>query len=232
MLEAVQSDLALNAAFGAAVKDPGLGLFGQLINNQPQLSVTAYRQFRDDLFGPDLFSGKVTFEMGLANNLNAFLDSFDPRRCSKEPAECLAAYSAFVKDPDVRANIRAGSRVAVYAEFIQNEEYRYANEEFGLDLAIAKGTGWALGLDFGRLFGVSDMGMADARVDASLRYERPSDEAADTRFVSSITTTKKLGEISIPFGLVYANKPKFLTGVDHGLSATVGLKFNLFPGLK
>ena len=43
LLEAVQSDLALNAAFAAAVKDPGISLFGQLVNNQPQLSITGYR---------------------------------------------------------------------------------------------------------------------------------------------------------------------------------------------
>ena len=38
--------------------------------------------------------------------------------------------------------------------------------------------------------------------------------------------------VSIPFGIVYANKAKYLTGVDQGLGANVALKFNLFPALK
>ena len=50
--------------------------------------------------------------------------------------------------------------------------------------------------------------------------------------MASLTITKKLGEISVPLGIVYANNPKFLTDIDHGLSAHVGLKFNVFSGLK
>ena len=60
----------------------------------------------------------------------------------------------------------------------------------------------------------------------------PDDQAPKSRLVASLTITKKLGELSIPFGIVYASEPKYLTGVDHGLTANVGLKFNLFPDLK
>ena len=99
-------------------------------------------------------------------------------------------------------------------------------------MAFDKGTDFSAGLDYGRLFGVSDAGVADGRVDGSLRYEHRSNAPDDTRFVTSLTITKKVGDISIPFGIVYANKPRFLTGVDKGLTANVGLKFNLFSGAK
>lgn len=223
-----RAHLALQMAFADSVKRSGLDLFGQLINNQPQLTITASRSFRDDLFGPDLFSGRATYEMGLGNNLNGFFNEFDPRRCKDEPEKCLAKYSGYVNDGSTRANIKAASRLAVYAEFVQHEAYHYANESAGLDVTLAKGTTLAGGLDFGRLFGVNDDGAADGRVDASLRYERRSEAPEETRFVASLTVTKKIGELSIPFGVVYANKPRFLVGVDKGLTASVGLKFNLF----
>jgi hypothetical protein len=232
LLETVQAHLALQTAFAASVKNSGLDLFGQLINNQPQLSITVYRSFRDDLYGPDLFSSRITFEMGLANNLNGFFDRYDPRQCRTHHADCLKEYSAYLKDAATRANIKAGSRLAAYAEFIRHAKYHYANADAGLDVAFDEGTTFSAGLDYGRLLGVSDTGAADGRVDASLRYERRSDAPDNTRFVASVTITKKLGDLSIPFGIVYANKPRFLTGVDKGLTANVGLKFNLFPGVK
>lgn len=232
LFETVQSHVALQTAFAAAVKNSGLDLFGQLINNQPQLSITVSRSFRDDLYGPDLISGRIAFEAGLSDNLNGFFGRFDSHQCQTRIAECLTEYSSYAKDPAVKANIREASRVAVYAEFIRRADYHYTNADVGLDVALKAGTTFLSGLDYGRLIGVSDAGLADARVDASFRYEYRSDAPDTTRLVASLTLTKKLGEISIPFGIVYANKPRFLTGVDQGLTANVGLKFNLFPGLK
>jgi hypothetical protein len=42
----------------------------------------------------------------------------------------------------------------------------------------------------------------------------PAQDGVDSRFVVSLTVTTKLGDLSIPFGIVYDNKEKFLTGVD------------------
>jgi hypothetical protein len=232
LLESVHAHLALQTAFASAVKSAGLDLFGQLINNQPQLFIEVSRAFRDDLYGPDLLSGRITFEMGLANNLNGFFNLFDARNCGEETVTCLKKYSSYVNDGNTTANVKAGSRLVMYAEFIQHEDYHYANPDVGLDVAFSKGTTFSVGLDYGRLLGVSDMGVADGRVDASVLWEHRSDVPDETRFVTSITITKKVGEISIPFGIVYANKPRYLTGVNQGLTANVGLKFNLFPGLK
>jgi hypothetical protein len=232
MLEVAQAHVALEAAFAKAIKAAGLDLFGQLINNQPQFSISVSRSFRDDLFGPDLLSGRATYEIGLANNLNGFFDRFDARRCARDTDACLDEYSSYVNDPETRANIKAASRLSLFAEFTRHADYHYTNAGAGLDLAVPEGTTFAAGLDYGRLLGVSDTGVADGRIDAAVRYERRSDAPDETRFVTSITITKKVGDISIPFGIVYANKPKFLTGVDQGLTANIGLKFNLFPGLK
>jgi hypothetical protein len=223
----IETHEALRVSFANAIKTTGLDVFGQLVNNQPQLSIALSPALRDDLFGPNLLSGRVAFEMGLSSNLNGFFD-----QCPARPAECLAEYASYANSPRTRANIKAASRVAAYAEFIRHAEYRYTNAGAGLDVTIPKGTTLSAGVDYGVLFGVSDAGAADGRVDASVRFERRSDAPDTTRFVASVVLTKRVADISVPFGIVYANKPRFLTGVDKGLTANVGLKFSLFPGAK
>ena len=42
--------------------------------------------------------------------------------------------------------------------------------------------------------------------------------------------TRKVGNLSIPFGIVYANHGEFLGDVDARLSAHLGLKFNMSGG--
>lgn len=227
-----EAHLALRTAFADAVKSTGVDLFGQLVNNQPQLTIMVSTAFRDDLFGPNLFSGRVAFEMGLSDNLNGFLKRFDHRECTSKPGECLKEFASYAGRPETKANLKAASRLAAYVEFIHTADYRYTNAEAALNVAFAAGTTWSAGLDYGTLFGVSETGAADGRVDASLRFERRSNAPDETRLVSSVVLTKKIGDISIPFGIVYANKPRFLTGVDKGITSTVGLKFNLFPGSK
>lgn len=111
---------------------------------------------------------------------------------------------------------------------MRNEDYHFTSADPALDLVMAKGTRWTAGADLGRLLGVEEDGAAAGRIDGSVRFERPADKTGDRRFVTSLTVTKKLGDVSVPFGIVYANKPKFLGDVDHELSAPVGLTFNLF----
>jgi hypothetical protein len=226
----VAAERAANAGYASRLRQVGLDLYGQLVTNQPQLQITGSRSVRDDLFGPDLFAGRITFEMGLGNSLNAALGEFNGS-CAAQATACLARYTAFVNDPRTRAAVRDGSRITLYAEFVQNADYHFTSTDPVLDLVIAEGTGWTAGLDYGRLIAVDETGTAGGRVDASLKWEAPSDETIDRRLVASIVVTKKFGDLSIPFGIVYANKPKFLTGVDRGLTANVGLKFNLFSGL-
>lgn len=226
----VRREAALDAEYAARRKEMGLDLYGQLVLNQPQLQISASRSFRDDVFGPDLLGGRISFEMGLGNSLNTALGRFNGT-CAAEPEACLTHYATFLRTPQARAAIKDGSRLSFWVEFVKNDAYHFTHTDPGLDLAIAEGTGWNGGVDYGRLIAVQDDGTAGGRVDGSLRWESPADTTIESRFVASLTITKKLGTLSVPFGIVYANKPKYLTGVDHGLGANVGLKFNLFAGL-
>ncbi len=228
--------LKLQSAFVESYRKSGLDVIGQLINNQPQLHFTWSRALRDEWFGPSSFSGRVTFEKGLGNSLND-LRSSAAGRCDEDDGAdatgCLDALAAFASRPSRKAAIKAGTRLAVFAEFTQVDDYSKVIDDYNVNVAFEKKTGWAAGLDFGRLVGVSDDGTASARVDGSFRYEKPAHKIlSNERLVASLTVTKKVGDISVPFGLVYANKPEFLKDVDHELSAHVGVKFNLFSGLK
>jgi hypothetical protein len=230
--QAAQTDAALAAAFEAAIKDSGIYLFGQLVNNQPQVQITATRTVRDPLFGPEVTTARVAVEKGVGNSLNdALKQTFDRRRCAT-PADCLAALEKFARNATALARIKEGSRFAFYAEAVHTADYNVQYPTVNLAHAIPGGTGLTLGIDYGRLFSVTDEGAADGRVDASIRFEHPSKADAEDRFVASLTVTKKLMGLSIPFGIVYANKPQFLGEVDYGLSANLGVKFNLFNGSK
>jgi hypothetical protein len=220
----------------------GLGLFGQMVNNQPQLNFDFARNFRDDLFGPDTLSGRLAYEWGFGN-LNAF-DRYDNRfggHCVKvrvaiirseapKPADldaCLEAFGDYATQN--KAEIMGGARVAISAGFTKSAKYHYLIEPTGEVVDFREGTLVTLSVDFGRLIGVRDDGTAGARLDLAARYENPQTGRGKDRFVASATLTKKIGDVSVPFGLVYANRREFLGDVDHQLSATVGLKLNLFP---
>lgn len=229
-----QGAMRLHTAFIESFRASSLDVLGQLISNQPQLHFTWAKAFRDPLYGPNAFSGRVTYEMGLGNSLNE-LRSRAAGKCdadaSADAAGCLAALSAFAGRRATKAAIKTGTRLAIFAEFTQVDAYSKVLDEHEVQVTFDKGTSWSAGINFGRLVGVDDDGTASARVDGAFRYEKPANEfLGNERAVGSITLTKKFGDISVPFGIVYANKPEFLKGVDHELSAHVGVKFNLFPG--
>jgi hypothetical protein len=228
-----ENEIARAAAFDAGIKGSGLYLFGQLVNNQPQMNFTISRVFRDPLFGPKQLSGRVTYELGWGNNVNAFLDSAGAACQTYSSPACVAALKAFTASAETKAAIKAGARIALYGEFTTNDRYSYQLSDQNISLLYDNATKASVGADFGRLIGVEDDGAASARIDGSIRGDWSSDQTlSKNRFVASITLTKKFGDISIPIGLRYASKTEFLSDFDHGITANVGLKFNLFPGIK
>jgi hypothetical protein len=219
---------SLDVSFRSAVNGRGLDLFGQLINNQPQLTITASRSFRDDLFGPDVWTVRAVYEKGLGNNLNGFFKELRSTDCSTERTECLKKYSSYANDPGTRARIKAASRLAFSVEVSRHQAYDFQDVARALALALPERTVVAGALDFGRLVGVDEAGVAEGRIDGSVRFEHRSETVDETRFVASLTLTKKVGQASIPLQIVYANKDGLSSGVDKGLTVTAGLKFNLF----
>ena len=50
------------------------------------------------------------------------------------------------------------------------------------------------------------------------------------RGVATLTLTRQIGDLAVPFGIVYANHGEYLGEVDEQLSAHLGLKFDLDGG--
>ncbi len=234
LYESVKAAIAVETAFTKAVKGSGLNLFGQLVNNQPQLSFAVSRVYRDPLFGPEQLTAGLVFEVGFGNNINAFMDSGGQKACEdpSTPA-CRTALQKFTARADTKAAIKAGSRLAFHADVISNRSYAYDLPTQNIHLSYPQSWKFTAGATFGRLVGVDDDGNASARLDGSFDGEWSSDQRlAANRVVAAITLTKKFGDLSVPLGLRYASRSEFLSDFDHGISANVGLKFNLFPGLK
>lgn len=83
-----------------------------------------------------------------------------------------------------------------------------------------------------RLIPADSSGTQPMRVDFVAKYENVSDDPTRRdRGVATLTITRQFGNLTIPFGIVYANHPEFLGPVDKELSAHVGLKFNLFSAI-
>ena len=224
--EIVEAGARFDAALAQAVTAARVSAVGELINNQPQLHFGVARTYKDPIYGPETLSGRLTFETGLGNSVNAFRRSLgdNVNVCRTPTAECAAAFQAFVREAG--ASIKRGTRVGLFAGFTRFRVYGLQLPDDGVDLREAGALGWTAGAVVGGLLGVDDTGNASTRIDGSLEVGGLGDER---RLVGALTVTKKLGELSLPFGIVYANKPEFLTGTDYGLSAHVGVKFNLFP---
>jgi len=235
--EIIEKEVALQKSIETMLQERRLGLFGQLVNNQPQLNFTISKALRDELFGPEGVSGRIAYEMGFAN-ING-LDKQSQHVCDiadqlsatrDELTRCLDAYTSYVRARE--GDIETGSRLSFFAEFTSVDDYSFQLPDDGVDLNIAGGTKWSAGLDYGRLLGVQADGTASARIDIAAAFESPANEdLGNKRFIVGLTITKNFGDISLPFGIVYANKGEFLTDVDRQLSAQIGLKFNLFSGL-
>ena len=76
----------------------------------------------------------------------------------------------------------------------------------------------------GREFsGKPDLG----RLDFELSYDSnvDNDTTNKDRLKAAVTLTRRVGDVDVPFSIVYANKNEFLGEVDHQISMHVGMKF-------
>lgn len=229
----VEASRASEAALAAVIKSTGINRYGPLLVNRPQLHFAASRSWRDALYGPNELHVRVTYEAGVGQGFNRFLSRVKGLDCTKEFERCLAEFQRIATAADVSAQLKAGSRFSMFFEVHQFNRYEAPADVS--PFTSPKIPTFAAGATLGRLVGVSDTGVAQGRLDFAVKWERPKDRSvAKDHTRASITFTKKIGDVSVPFGLVWANRPEFLDpeSYDHGLTARVGLKFNLFPPLR
>ena len=212
-----------------AINAAGLSRFHQLLDNQPQINVTANKRFRDSLVGPEELSLKVAYEW-TSMNFNRSMPRDCHRDLDSDPTpkridECLLQYKAFVtKNQNA---IARGNRFSFTGEYVDIDEDTIDPRVGGvapvfLDSAtrLTLITGWSR--DF--FFGGEPVAM-----DLVAEYRDFSDDPLrQDRGVASLTFTRQLNGVAVPFGIVYATRGEYLPEVDSRLSAHIGLRYNLF----
>lgn len=239
VFKAGQQEGRFDAQLQAAVEDNGLTSFADLANNQPQLLISAERRLRGDLVGPDEMRFEVAWEQPLGKNINRFLKKVGGiEDCqANKPPDCLAEFSNYteregtVDNADRAVFALTYTDIGDYSIFRPNDGLAVDGEPFRVEggerLKVL--AGW--GRSFDR--GPAEEALAPSRLDIALSYEDLFDDPErQDRFLASLTYTVKLNDgMSLPFGVVYANKPEFLAmeDIDEEISARLGLKFTL-PG--
>jgi hypothetical protein len=225
-IQAVESEF--RAQFGALA---GLqqrleqrGFYGMLdlINNQPQLSVTANYRVRDDAVGPDEFNATVSYEVGWYN-VNTFRNA--ARNCDDE-AKCLSGY---LSRPEVVAGVKQSPRLSFSAEYSKRKRLQFALGGSAFTFVEQPQERLKVSANYARYLGGETAMHTRARVDASLGYEDFSDDPLrQNRGVATATLTYPIAAgFYLSLGAVYATKPEFRGEVDSELTARAGFTYKL-----
>lgn len=213
----------------------GLTSYDELLDNQPQLHITAEKKFREPLIGPDELAVKVTYEWSpMSFNVSMKKDCHQ-RMDTDAPTEdaaagCLNEYTEFVNDNGKA--IEKGNRFSFSGEYVDIDEETIAPDLEGEDIEpVLLEPVRKLVLSLGWSRNVLLASGEPILVDLVGEYQDISDDPLRRdRSVVTLTVTRQIGNMSIPLGIVYANHGEFLTDVDERLSAHVGLRFNMSGG--
>jgi hypothetical protein len=100
--------------------------------------------------------------------------------------------------------------------------YSYPDDNVALDLPKTDRVELTFGA--GREFsGKPDLG----RLDFELSYDSNVDNNTTNkdRLKAAMTLTRRVGDVDVPFSIVYANRDEFLGEVDHQIGMHIGIKF-------
>jgi hypothetical protein len=219
--------------------------FAKLLNNQPQVYVSAVYHQRTAVAGPNEWIGKATYEYGF-RNLNTFTKTYraacDPLviagatdDAKRSCVDLLERYAGDTELPD------AGSepgRVAVSVEYHSADANTVNIPQYSLNLTTKSGHSLVASAAYGRVM-MPRPDRKSGRIDVALSYENISNAAAipsitnpsadiKDRWMGSITYTQKMSNnMSFPISLVYANHAAFLPNVDKKLTAHFGLNYKM-----
>jgi hypothetical protein len=210
----------------------GASRLAKLVLQQPQLLFSASKEFRDELVGPEAWSVKVTYEQSFAS-LGHFLRTtqsckLDALKVAKSTTDVSVSgcYDALGKYLEEHANdLENEDRFAFSAEYRKISSASYAFPADGVALDVPSHDRLVVSAGYGRVLPRST---TKDRIDFKLDYDSAIDDtaSAQSRFVASLTYTRRIMDMDIPFGIVYANKSEFLEGVDKTVSLHVGVKFS------
>jgi hypothetical protein len=204
----------------AAIADAGLDIVSMLLNNQPQLNLTAAYRHRDELAGPDALTASLRYEHGL-RNLNWL-----HRRCATLTAEC---FNSVVRDARTREAIARAARLWVQTDLAFRPTYDLRlpvesilyRESSSLEVRAAGG--------YGQYFGRLAEGTRRARLDIDASYlHQVDDDTRNNRLIARVAYTQPVTEgLAAVFGAVWANRPEYVRDVQRNLTATLGVAYKL-----
>lgn len=208
-------------------------LFGQLVANQPQASLSATYHDRDPLVGRNETSVNLSIEMPAAPNINELLRSWRSKG---------GDWQAALDDLEKRTKeIEAGTKWSIVASWKEADRYRGSyqpttegaslvsldnprSHELSIKGQYTRNATWQrLNIEGIETFPM--LHVAAEVIDVS------DDSDRQNRRVLTVTYDVPVRKgVSFPVSLVYANKPEFLSDTDHQFSAHFGMSLNSLFG--
>lgn len=203
-----------------AMANAGLDAISALLNNQPQLNLSASYHYRDNLVGPREVKASLRYESS-SRNLN-WLGG----KCPQLTPEC---FTPLMRDPETRDAIARAARVWFEGSFVYRPAHDIALPAELVALAEKRSFEANFGLGYGQYFGELAEGTSRPRIDmdGSYRHQLTGDVRTN-RAIAKIAYTQPLSDaLSGVFGVAWANKPEYLGEVQKAVSATLGLTYKL-----
>jgi hypothetical protein len=228
-VKAGESRLADFTAINNELERTGLDQLAKLVEQQPQLLFSLTHDIRDEIVGPEKTAVTVTWEM-TRKNLSSFLHG-PGIMCAKpeiakgtaaEYGACTTALRNYVGDGGINLENQWRFKLAASYQRVEELEFRYPDDE--VELNLPETDRWEVSVGAGRPI---QSKTGTDRLDFELTYDSniDNDTSNKERLKASLTYTRHLGDMDLPFSIVYANKNEFLGEVDHQISMHVGLKF-------
>lgn len=204
----------------AAMADAGLDAISALLNNQPQLNLSASYRYRDDLVGPREVKASFRYE-GSSRNLNWLRGE-----CPQLTRGC---FTSIVKNAETRDAIARAARYWIEGSFVYRPAHDITLPADFVAIAETRSTDANFRLGYGQYFGQLAEGSNRARIDldATYRHQITGDRRTN-RAIAKIAYTQPFADaVSGIFGVTWANKPEYLGEVQRAVSATLGLTYKL-----
>lgn len=219
---------AIQSALGAS----GVNDLTRLVLLQPQILFSANRRIRDEAVGPESWGFKVTYERSFVS-LNDFFDDAGgkcPRNTTFDGTvlelaavqPCLKELREYMKEHE--EEIENESRWKASLEYKKIDRWQFSLPDDGVAIDRPKYDRIIASAGFGRVIPRSAV---KDRVDFEAAYDSnlDDDDSYKSRLVVTLTYTRRIGEMDVPFSVVYANKSEFLEGTDKQIGVHIGLKF-------
>lgn len=211
----------------------GLGFNGlfDLIDNQPQFTLTLEFESRDETVGPNEGKAALAYEFG-GRSVNAFRD-YAKRDCPdrvqgnalESQVACLAQYLTATE------TVAESFRVKIAAEYSKIQKYEFALADPVFSYTEKPVDHLSFSVAASRQIGRKGSAGPRPRFDLKASYEDFSDDPVrQDRGVATATFSYPVSPgFFLTLGAVYATKPEFRGEVDEEISARLGLTYKLIP---